>query len=341
MLGVDRCRSVNVGGMRVPYDHVLVELSLPAVGEGVDGGGAVLTAAEEEILGRGIRRPDGTVVLRLDLTSRGRGVDTRVSLAELKRVTNLSVKACVFKDSTGWMERPILERLSVPGYDSTRLIVAGIPFAAKRVRGVDGRRRSEIHPAWDTAKEHPDTARVLLDGISPGTSKRADKSGGIGRANARQLAWLLTGEAVVHELGEVLDYAELYEHSARILDQIREQGPDGYVNEERSYDRIEYDEHVHNTYESAGIALDVVLRFVRGVADLARHEPTAFERFMATRPDLFLRLFETSEWHAGQATPIAQALTMGYITAEQSALLHAARARLRDDLGARPDLRLP
>ena len=82
--------------------------------------------------------------------------------------------------------------------------------------------------------------------------------------------------------------------------------------------------------------MDVVLRFVCGVADLARHEPAAFEQFTTTRPDLFLRLFETSDRSSGQATPIAQALTMGYVTAEQSALLHAARVRLRESLGGMP-----
>jgi len=331
MLKVDRCYSVSVGGMRVPADHVLVELSVPGGYESAGEGRAVLTAVEEEILERGVRRANGTVVLRLDIASRGQGLDTRVSLAELKRLTNLSVKASVFGDSLAWMDRSVLERVSDPGYKQAPLLVDALPFDAKKARGASGRRQNAIHPAWEAAKENPDAAVTLLDGISPGTSQDADKSGGIGRANARQLAWLLTSEAVARELREVLDHAERYEYAAQILRQIREQGHDAYVNEMRAYDPIEYDEQLHETYDSAKDSLDVVLRFVRGMADLAKHDPDALAQFTAIHPNIFGRLFATSDRdrYTGQATPIEQALTMGYISVEQCALLQKARTHVQ------------
>lgn len=330
------CHTVNIEGMRVPTDHVMIELRLPGAsrhaGEIGDPGFRItqsdidglpraedpkdwnnteaslrnllgpeeydrLTDFEKAVLLRGTPLGHGRYTFFLSVETSGDTGWPDVTVAELKKLGRFSPRAHVYAG-------PISADRVYPTYgtdgeqlDYRSVLGASVAFDAKRARGSAGRSGKRPGPVWDNARNNPDALMMLLDGISPGSSENAVRIKGTRRANAAQMAWILQSPGAAQCVSEVLlDAKEALEYWVTETDVARW--------EETMAEGVD-PRHFENGFErmdAQDMILDRALRLIRGFVDLAEEEPDILTDFLAQHPI-----------DVGPTLP-SMAVALGYIT---------------------------
>lgn len=307
-MGKVNCQTVNIEGMRVPAEHVMIELRLPVdglhAGEIGDPGFRVthsdayglpraekvedwknteaslkarlgsfaydqLTDSEKEVLLRGTPLGHGRYTFLLKVESSGKIRGPEVTVADLKKLGRFSPRAHVY---AGPVSSDRVFHTYLPAgeqLDYRSVLGTPVAFDAKKARGASGRPGKRPGKVWDAARGNPEVLGMLLEGISPGSSDKKARIRGTRRANAQQMAWILRTPGATRCVYKVL---------ARAHEALDEWVTDDDVmrwNEEieKGVDSRHFENGLETYYHTQDKDLDSALRLVRGLADLGEIDP--------------------------------------------------------------------
>jgi len=294
--------------MRVPVEHVMIELRLPVdglhAGEIGDPGFRVtssdacglpraekkedwdnteaslkallgssvydgLSAFEKEVLLRGTPLGHGRYTFLLEVESSGKIRGPQVTVADLKKLEKFSPRAHVYADPVSGAR--VFRTYLADGeqLDYRSVLGAPVAFDAKKARGAAGRLGKHPGKVWDFVRGNPAVLEMLLDGISPGSSGRMARIKGTRRANAQQMAWILQSPGAADRVHEVLS------HTHEVLEGWTTDDDVARWNEEiaNGADSRHFEQYFEHHYHVQDRVLDRGLRLVRGLADLLEDDP--------------------------------------------------------------------